>query len=503
MFTSKVKRQCVHTIGSVGLQLMGLLVIVSIVPGCDLNVDDIIDDIVDGDVDHDDSDDSGGDTDTQGDIDIDVDSDSDTDIDSDSDVDSDTDTDSDSDSDVDTDADTDFEEDAGSDSDGDADTDLDAGSNSGSELDCLIISEYIEGTGRNKGFELYNCGEESIDLSPYSVCLVSNDNTDCGTTLDFSEIAEDSPLEPLAAGGVVTICYSKIDLIDKCDFYSGVGYFNGDDRLALMRNDQTVDAFGRLNNRPNDMIWADVTLRRYNFTPFLGDGAFDFKDYYTAHDLDDFSDFGVPPSGLNPDSGIDTDTDNIDTDPDTDVDMDAGTNSDAGQNSDTDSDTGDSSCLIISEYVEGSGWNKGFEVYNCGEEDLDLSSYAVCSVSNANTTCSTTLGLEGTLVSGGVATICHSNADVIAECTFYSGVAGFNGDDRLSLIQSGQTVDAFGQLAVRPEGTPWSDMTLRRCNFESLSGDEPFELADYYTTHDKDDFSNFGIAPSDQGCTAE
>ncbi len=40
---------------------------------------------------------------------------------------------------------------------------------SSAQLICidLIISEYIEGTGNNKGLEFFNPTEESIDLSAY------------------------------------------------------------------------------------------------------------------------------------------------------------------------------------------------------------------------------------------------------------------------------------------------------------------------------------------------
>ena len=42
---------------------------------------------------------------------------------------------------------------------------------SSAQLTCddLIISEYLEGTGNNKGIEFFNTTSESIDLSAYEL----------------------------------------------------------------------------------------------------------------------------------------------------------------------------------------------------------------------------------------------------------------------------------------------------------------------------------------------
>ncbi len=153
---------------------------------------------------------------------------------------------------------------------------------------CLIISEIVEGSSMNKGVELYNCGDAPLDLSTYSLCLYSNDATECGTTFALSG--------SVAAGEVVTICHSSAEAIPHCDLLSGVTNFSGDDRLALSNAIGVVDAFGELLGRPAETPWANVTLRRCNPAPYLGDTPFVTEGYFTSHEMDDFSDFGLPPT---------------------------------------------------------------------------------------------------------------------------------------------------------------------------------------------------------------
>lgn len=175
--------------------------------------------------------------------------------------------------------------------------------------DCLIISEYIEGSGTyNKALELYNCGEQPLDLENYTVCIIANDATTCSHSVGL--VGE---LEP---GEVFTMCKKKDEdpndndpvngITDNCDFESSsVMNHNGDDRFLVYQTDDPgsnydestdtiMDAFGETTERIN--AWADKTLRRCNFTPYDGQGSFDYNDYYTQHSKNDASDFGVPPT---------------------------------------------------------------------------------------------------------------------------------------------------------------------------------------------------------------
>jgi hypothetical protein len=171
-------------------------------------------------------------------------------------------------------------------------------------------------------------------------------------------------------------------------------------------------------------------------------------------------------------------------------------------------------CMFISEYIEGTSNNKAVELYNCGGDDVDLSTVGFCVVSNDNTTCTQyDFILSGTLASGEVHTLCNTSLDDNvfdkAGCDEVSGSVNFNGDDRLvvyedvdsseDLSADDKVVDAFGEVASRPSGLPWSDKTLRRCDFSRLDGQSGFNYPDHYTEAAVDDFDDFGTAPT-SGC---
>jgi hypothetical protein len=175
--------------------------------------------------------------------------------------------------------------------------------------ECLIISEYIEGSGsNNKALELYNCSPGTLDLADYGVCLVSNDNTTCSQTASL-------PSNMLAPGDIYTICKttggSAGDPVDgiknNCDLELGnIANFNGDDRLVVFvdaNNDDSLDggdtitdSFGEIAVRPGSTIWGNTTYRRCDFTQFDGMSAFDVDSLYTSHAEDDAADFGTAPT---------------------------------------------------------------------------------------------------------------------------------------------------------------------------------------------------------------
>ena len=207
------------------------------------------------------------------------------------------------------------------------------------------------------------------------------------------------------------------------------------------------------------------------------------------------------------DTDADTDADSDGDTPDTETVSEAGVGDGTGEGpevpggEDSATDIGtDTGCVVLSEYVEGSARNKGVEIFNCGSDSVDLGSYALCLVSNDNTECGTTLPLEGLLPPGDVLTICHTSADAMPNCDLLSGVVNFSGDDRLVLFAGAAVADAFGDIDMRPEGSPWADVTLRRCNLTPNNGISPFAAADYFTAYEKDDFSDFGTAPSEPAC---
>ena len=116
--------------------------------------------------------------------------------------------------------------------------------------------------------------------------------------------------------------------------------------------------------------------------------------------------------------------------------------------------TGD---LIISEYIEGSSYNKALEIYNGTSSPVDLSGYKLELYSNGATTASQTKVLSGTLNSGDVwvGVNPQANAAIKAVADWIdntNGVINWNGDDgiRLARVSDNSTIDCIGQLGVRP-----------------------------------------------------
>lgn len=178
-------------------------------------------------------------------------------------------------------------------------------------------------------------------------------------------------------------------------------------------------------------------------------------------------------------------------------------------------------CLIISEYIEGSGSNnKAIELYNCSGQPMQLDTFGVCIVTNAATACSQHVKLPSvTLPAGEVHTMCRSKASsatdplpgIAMNCDqVAAGIMNFNGNDRLVVFADDDSngtfgpadriVDAFGQTAVAPATEIWKDLVYRRCNLTPFDGLSAFDVADYYTTYANGEVSDFGVAPSETPC---
>lgn len=132
--------------------------------------------------------------------------------------------------------------------------------------------------------------------------------------------------------------------------------------------------------------------------------------------------------------------------------------------------------LFISEYIEGSSFNKAIEIYNGtgGPVDLTAGGYRLELYSNGSAGVSQSVALSGVLGAGDVLVAAHAsaNAAILAVADFTnSSVVNWNGDDAIVLRKGGAggaVVDAFGQVGTDP-GTEWgtgltstADNTLRR-----------------------------------------
>lgn len=169
--------------------------------------------------------------------------------------------------------------------------------------------------------------------------------------------------------------------------------------------------------------------------------------------------------------------------------------------------------LFISEYIEGSSYNKAVELYNPTGAPVDLGLYTLELYSNGAGSATQSLTLSGTLAAGDVYVLAHSGADaaiLAAADSTNSAVINFNGDDALVLKRSGTVVDAFGEVGFDP-GSEWyansvgtKDETLVR-KTDGCGDTDPFDAFDpssEWESFPKDTFAylgSYGADGSDDG----
>ncbi|MFA7330693.1 MAG: endonuclease [Candidatus Delongbacteria bacterium] len=117
--------------------------------------------------------------------------------------------------------------------------------------------------------------------------------------------------------------------------------------------------------------------------------------------------------------------------------------------------------VFISEYIEGSSYNKALEIYNGSGAALNLADYRFALASNGGAT-PTYYTFSGTLAAGEVFVVSHASAAAgilaLADVTS-SGFANWNGDDFVGLYQviagNNVLIDAIGVLGTDP-GSAWA-----------------------------------------------
>ena len=179
--------------------------------------------------------------------------------------------------------------------------------------------------------------------------------------------------------------------------------------------------------------------------------------------------------------------------------------------------------LFISEYAEGSSSNKYIEIFNPTDQTIDLSSYAIASVSNDPTIIGwhesfNTFTDNATISSGETYVWANpsSNATILAVATAPTGETGtayFNGDDGYALVKGTETsyvvLDIIGDFNGDP-GSGWDvagvssatkDKTLVRRDFVTKGNNNWSSSAgtnssdSEWVVLDKDDFSFVGSHP--------
>lgn len=156
--------------------------------------------------------------------------------------------------------------------------------------------------------------------------------------------------------------------------------------------------------------------------------------------------------------------------------------------------------LIISEYVEGSSYNKYLEIYNGTGQSVDLSDYEVHVFSNGSADPSSEISLDGLLNHGDVFVIANSRAVLYSSVPdFSTGLLNFNGNDAVAIykISGGAYIDVFGCIGMDP-GDSWTsgelstkDATLRRKTDVTIGATQSDNETDFNTL--ADEWIAFGI----------
>jgi len=115
----------------------------------------------------------------------------------------------------------------------------------------------------------------------------------------------------------------------------------------------------------------------------------------------------------------------------------------------TDGGSAGAGTVIFSEYFEGASNNKALEIANPTGGSVDLTGYAVKLYSNGSASVSSTYNFPDAtvLAPGATYLLCNSqfSAALKPAACVSSGVAGFNGDDTLTLVNAdGAVIDSFG-----------------------------------------------------------
>ncbi|RPI02306.1 MAG: ExeM/NucH family extracellular endonuclease, partial [Calditrichaeota bacterium] len=140
--------------------------------------------------------------------------------------------------------------------------------------------------------------------------------------------------------------------------------------------------------------------------------------------------------------------------------------------------------LFLSEYIEGSSYNKALEIYNPAESAIDLDQiYDIQFYFNGNSSPNTTIPLEGSISPQQTFVLVCGNAEasLLNIANQIAGGTWFNGDDAIALRKNGVMIDILGQIGFDP-GSEWgsgiistADNTLRRkmgvCNGDVVADD--------------------------------
>jgi endonuclease I len=275
------------------------------------------------------------------------------------------------------------------------------GSGSGGGSD-LFISEYIEGSSNNKGLEIANTTGSSVDLSDYSLTKQTNGSGNWSANYNLSGTLSD--------GDVFVIVNSSANSAMRAvaDIQAGVGVvtFNGNDPIGLFKNGTLIDIVGTFNSGSSYFAQNTTLVRKETVS-----GP---NDTYATTEWDSYA---------------------------------SNTSTDLGSHTST-GGSSNSSEIYMSEYIEGSSYNKGLELMNSTGSSVNLSDYSLKKQTNGAGSWTSEYSLSGTLNDNGIYVIVHSSSAIamknVADVQTSASVMSFNGNDPIGLFKNGVLIDVIG-----------------------------------------------------------
>ncbi len=159
--------------------------------------------------------------------------------------------------------------------------------------------------------------------------------------------------------------------------------------------------------------------------------------------------------------------------------------------------------LFLSEYIEGSSYNKALEISNFTGNTVDLGTYVIKKQSNGAGSWSAGLTLSGTLAQGQSFVIVNSSATqtILDKANLISNAAemSFNGNDPVSLWKSGVLIDIVGTF----NSTANYGKDITKIRNSNVSSPNTSYTTSEWTDKPKDDASNLGTHTFDGGTTTD
>ncbi|OEG74201.1 hypothetical protein BEL05_00965 [Shewanella colwelliana] len=155
--------------------------------------------------------------------------------------------------------------------------------------------------------------------------------------------------------------------------------------------------------------------------------------------------------------------------------------------------TAASADLLITEYMEGGGFNKAIELYNSGDSAQSLSGYKLVRYKDGATTTTDMVAFtDQEIPAKGILVVRHTDAVLNLDASVTEMIGGLqqNGTDAVALLNGDTVVDIVGAV---PTPKDWGkDVTLRRSDTtSSMVAKDTFDESDW-TSHPKDTVDGFG-----------